>query len=211
MREAALRGLMAACEELRLPSVYTHDEAVIRSAAGAIVGEMTSVRDRAQLAMLDEPPLSPTLEREAADGVMRTLGVDAEEWERDAVLKALLAARERGRDENAALLRRAVGLLSDMDRLRGGIASVLDEYAGIAPKLGHVPLDDTSREAMRAAALDVLREALAAAKPLSASRHHVGACFFMVTPQGARCGAPCVLGARVGHTHEACRCTMHNI
>lgn len=167
LEEAACEALCRAIAKLgATPRKYRAES--MRAACAVVVEVIDRYVSRAQLEMLDEPPLAPTLEREAASALL--LDLDVGPCGLDDAIAALLAARQRGREEGGALLRKAVGLLSDIDRLRGGIANVLDEYAGIAPKLGVESLDDGAHEAMRAAALSALRDALAPPKPLSSSR-----------------------------------------
>lgn len=51
-----------------------------------------------------------------------------------AAAAAQLAAVQAERDELAALLRRAVGVISDVERTRGEAAAVLDAYAATRPR-----------------------------------------------------------------------------
>lgn len=67
----------------------------------------------------------------AAQLVAELAGPAVDSYGREAIVAALLAARQRGREESGRLLRRAVGILADIDRSRGEVAAVLDEFAGI--------------------------------------------------------------------------------
>lgn len=94
---------------------------------------------------LERPPPAPVLEAARAEAFVKNWSV----WSRigedpaafmgieDACFEDLvaefIAARQRGRDELAPLLRRAVGVVSDLGRLSGEVAAVLDAFAAHPP------------------------------------------------------------------------------
>jgi hypothetical protein len=110
---------------------------VVASARGEALEEFTA-------AELAEPSPTPALELARAKDLAASWSswVILEErrnWNGidpgciDHIAGELIAARQRGREELAPMLRRAVGIVSDLHRVRNDVDAVLDAYAAHRP------------------------------------------------------------------------------